>query len=491
VAALDALEDGLLVVDRDFVIAHLNRRAAAALEHPREELLGRELFQACPPLADSPQEALYRRAMRDRVPGSIEVEGVMRERWFRISAHPVPGGLAITWTDISERVRAERARVESRQMHAVELERSESRYRMLFEHLSEGFALHEIVLDEAGRPVDYRFLEVNAAFERLTGLGRENVLGRSVREVIPDIEPTWIERYGEVALTGRPDTFVQRSEGLGRDYEVLAFQPRPGQFGALFLDVTERRRAEEAVLRAHERLVEQDRRKTEFLAVLSHELRNPLAPIRNALQVLDRAEPGTERAARAKATMDRQVAQLSNLVSDLLDVTRITSGKVRLAPVRLDLGEVVRRAVDDHRAVFEAAGVALDVAVDGAPVYVVADRTRVAQVVGNLLQNAAKFTPAGRRAAVSLRVDHGEAVLSIADEGVGMTNDVIARVFEPFAQAEQTLDRSKGGLGLGLALVKGLVELSGGRVAARSDGPDRGTEITVLFPLAATTEGGP
>jgi len=233
-------------------------------------------------------------------------------------------------------------------------------------------------------------------------------------------------------------------------------------------------------------LEEADRRKNEFLAMLSHELRNPLAPIRNSLYVLERAAPGGEQARRAQEVIDRQVAHMTRLVDDLLDVTRISRGKIQLHREPLELGENVRRAVEDHRSGFTSRGIELEVSVPQDPIPVEGDRTRVAQVIGNLLNNAAKFTPGGGRVRVLVDLDPARsdaARVRVRDTGAGITPEMMPRLFEPFTQADATLDRSQGGLGLGLALVKGLVELHGGTVGAASDGPGQGTEFTIRLPL--------
>jgi two-component system CheB/CheR fusion protein len=243
-------------------------------------------------------------------------------------------------------------------------------------------------------------------------------------------------------------------------------------------------------------LEEADRRKNEFLAMLSHELRNPLAPIRNSLYVLERAAPGGEQARRAQVVIDRQVAHMTRLVDDLLDVTRISRGKIQLRREPLELGENVRRVVEDHRSAFTARGIELEVSIPEEPLPVEGDRTRVAQVIGNLLNNAAKFTPKGGQVRVLVDRDPAtsQARVRVRDTGAGIAPEMMPRLFEPFTQADATLDRSQGGLGLGLALVKGLVELHGGTVAAASDGPGLGTEFTIQIPLrrgAAQALGGP
>ncbi len=249
----------------------------------------------------------------------------------------------------------------------------------------------------------------------------------------------------------------------------------------------ERMQAQAALRAANEQLREADRRKNEFLAMLSHELRNPLAPIRNSLYILERATPGSDQARRAQMVIDRQVGHLSHLVDDLLDLTRISRNKIRLELQPLELNDLVRRTVEDHRLLFEKSEIQIEVRLAPERVSVNADGTRLAQVIGNLLQNAAKFTGHGGRATVSVSVDLAkrQAVIRVSDTGAGIPSELIGRLFQPFMQADTTLDRSKGGLGLGLALVKGLVELHGGDVGVHSDGLGKGAEFVVSLPLAA------
>jgi two-component system CheB/CheR fusion protein len=237
--------------------------------------------------------------------------------------------------------------------------------------------------------------------------------------------------------------------------------------------------------RVQEELCEANRRKDEFLATLSHELRNPLAPLHSSLYLLRRAEPGSDQANRMMAIMDRQLGHLTALTNDLLDVTRISRGKITLQCSTLDLCALVRSAADDNRALFASHALRLALEVPTEPLSVYADPARLAQVIGNLVHNAAKFTPADGEVAVTLARSPGQesARLIVRDTGTGIAPELLPQVFEPFLQGDQSLARSQGGLGLGLALVRALVEMHGGNVEAASDGPGRGSTFTVELPL--------
>jgi signal transduction histidine kinase/DNA-binding response OmpR family regulator len=237
--------------------------------------------------------------------------------------------------------------------------------------------------------------------------------------------------------------------------------------------------------RLYQNIQEGDRRKDEFLAMLAHELRNPLAPIRNAVQVLRLVGVQEPPVVQARDMIDRQVTHMARLIDDLLDMSRLSRGKILLRKERVDLLQLVRATVEDYRSILEATGLHLQASLPGAALWTYGDPTRLAQVVGNVLHNANKFTDAGGRVAVELTGAPGsrEAVLTIRDNGIGMEPEVLARVFEAFSQADRSLDRSRGGLGLGLALVKGLVELHGGQVRVNSDGPGKGTELSIRLPL--------
>jgi signal transduction histidine kinase len=286
-------------------------------------------------------------------------------------------------------------------------------------------------------------------------------------------------RFANEALVEDLTAARQRLERLNADLERRVGE-RTGELErALALRVA----SETRLVEAHEALRESDQRKNQFIAVLSHELRNPLAAIRTSLYLLEHAARDDQRFVRAREVIDRQAGHLTRLVDDLLDATRISRAKIDLRRARIDARQVVRAACDDHRAEFLDRD--LDLRVEtSAPAWIDADETRIAQVVGNLLHNAAKFSRAGGTVVVSVAPAGDRAEIRVRDDGVGISTDLLPHVFDPFVQGYGGLARTKGGLGLGLALVKGLVELHGGSVHVRSEGVDRGAEFIVQLPLA-------
>jgi two-component system CheB/CheR fusion protein len=243
-------------------------------------------------------------------------------------------------------------------------------------------------------------------------------------------------------------------------------------------DVTERKIAEEELLQA-------DRRKDEFLAMLSHELRNPLAPILNAIEVIERAGPGDEPVRSAfQAVIARQVQHMKRLLDDLLDVSRVSQGKIDLRKQRVDLAGLLLQAVEVSRPIMLEKHQQLAMTLAQEPMPLEADPTRIVQVFANLINNAAKFTDMSGHISLTTRVRDGHALVSVRDDGVGMSADLIPRAFDLFVQEHRSSDRAQGGLGIGLTLVRTLVKMHGGSVTAVSDGPGRGSEFVVRLPLA-------
>ena len=353
----------------------------------------------------------------------------------------------------------------------------EERYRTLFDAMDEGYCIIEVLFDAQQQPVDFRFIEVNSSFERQAGI--HDVVGKRMLEFVPTIESHWLQNYGKVALSGEGIRFSGESSGLHRYFDVYAFRTSgwpERHVAVLFADVTQRTRAEQA-------LREADRRKDEFLAMLAHELRNPLAAIRNAVQILLQKETDAQTVRSAAEILDRQVEHTVRQVDDLLDVSRISRGTIELRRERTELTPVVNHAVETIRPLSESLGHEITVTLPPKSLYVAGDPVRLAQVVGNLLNNACKFTDRGGRIWLTVEEEGDQAVVRVRDTGIGLGADQLGGIFELFAQVDTSLERARDGLGLGLTLVKKLVEMHNGMVEARSAGLGQGSEFVVRLPL--------
>jgi len=361
---------------------------------------------------------------------------------------------------------------------------SQERYRALFESIDEGFCLIEVMFDENDKAVDYRFLETNPAFEKHTGL--THAQGKTILELVPGQDAHWFEVFGRVARTGESMRMVNESTPLSRWYEVYASrfgEPDNRQVAILFSDITERKKAEENLQRAAADLAEANRRQTEFLATLAHELRNPLAPIRTGLEVMRLSARNPEALARIQDMMQRQVSAMARLIDDLLDIARINSGKLVLQKEVFDLRGVIANAVETTLPHIEAAQHTLSQHIPDEALPVNIDPVRMAQVFGNLLTNAAKYTPPQGRIALTVTREEQHVDITVTDTGIGIPADSLNKVFEMFTQVGRSSDSVQGGLGIGLSLVRQLVQMHGGSVSVTSRGAGSGSSFVVRLPL--------
>lgn len=472
---LEKMSEGYAIISPEWTFLFVNQAIADQAHSTPEELMGRSMFETLPGFDRSPFFETYRRCMEERTSQRVEAEFTFKDgssAWFEAVAEPVAEGILVRAQDVSARKRDELA-----------LRESEELVRTIAENSTQALAM----MDGAGYCT-----YANPALIAMTSYTAEELRSRPLHELIhhhhPDGRPYLI---ADCPLDrAMPDTIdVRAHEDLffrkdGTSFPVLCAASPIVKGGRSVGTVVEMRDVTE-IRTAMRALLEAARSKDHFLAVLSHELRNPLAPIKNGLYILHRAAAGGEQARRAVEVIERQVDQLAHLVDDLLDVTRIAQGKVQLRRERVELNQLVSRTLDDHRSLVEEAELELQVELGPERVFVDADENRIAQAVGNLLLNAIKFTPPRGRVTVGLSVDDsaGQAVLRVSDSGAGIAPELLSRLFEPFVQADATLDRSRGGLGLGLAVVKGLVEQHGGSASVRSDGPGRGSEFTMRLPL--------
>ena len=373
-------------------------------------------------------------------------------------------------------------------------------------------ALKGAILDSALDAVitidaDGRIVEWNAAAERTFGHARDAVLGRDMADLI--IPPSFRSRHraglASSLATGTGPILGRRIEltaihADGTEFPVeAAINAIRGVARPLFTghlrDIREQKRAEsereaaeENLARIASDLLEADRRKSEFLAMLAHELRNPLAPMRNAMRILEHTGGRGPEAEAATRMLGRQIGQMVRLIDDLLDVSRISQGKIELRREAVSLGAILEQAIEAARPPCEEMEQSLDLTLPADPLWVRGDAARLVQVFGNLLSNACKFTPRGGTIQVLVARDGDHALLHVVDNGIGIATEQLNRIFELFAQVDASLERSQGGLGIGLTLVKRLVEMHEGTIEARSDGHGKGSTFTVRLPLVDAPE---
>ena len=385
--------------------------------------------------------------------------------------HPADSGVLVATVNALLRARAaEAAEQESRE-----------RFEAVFRTAPVGIALVS---------PDFELLDSNTEMRRILGIqdGTGELHG-PLQVIVRDVIDQCGSKSDEDFQTATVVTATQASDDIYLDCRVTDL----GDSAKLLLavDVTSKRvlEVERETLLQRERDLRQQaegasRAKDSFLALLSHELRNPLAPISSAAQMLQMAPGDTEMVDRVATIITRQVGHMRELVDDLMDVSRVTRGLVNLEIAPLELRPALETAVEQVRPLIESRGHAFEMVAPDAPVVVDGDRTRLIQVTANLLNNAAKYTPPNGHIRLELLARDGQAVISVVDTGIGMSNDLLPHVFDLFTQAERTPDRSQGGLGVGLALVKSIVQLHEGRVAATSDGEGRGSTFTVSLPLS-------
>jgi signal transduction histidine kinase len=415
-------------------------------------------------------------------------DDVARELFLDFSYEPIRDaagavtGLFISGFDVTARVRAVAA-----------LREREERYRALFNAIDEGFCVLEMIFDEDERPIDYRFLETNATFARQSGL--TDAVGRTARELVPNLEAHWFAVYGRVALTGESVRFVEGSDEMGRWFDVYATRvggERSRTVALLFTDITARRRAEaerEALLaaeRAARAAAEAAvRARDTFLSIAAHELKTPLTALKGGAQLLRRRQLRDdlppERLASGLDQIIRSIDRLNLLTDDLLDVARLRTGQLPLTPKSLDLGALVEGAAASAR---ERAGEAHPIVVTRPASLppVRADEGRIEQVFDNLLDNAIKYSPEGGTVAVTIRAEGAGVAVAVGDAGIGLPSGAAEAIFEPFARATNAATSQLPGLGLGLFICRSIVERHGGWIAAESAGVGAGTTFTCWLP---------
>jgi len=350
---------------------------------------------------------------------------------------------------------------------------SEKKYRQLFENMTSGFAVHKMIYDEYGRPIDYRYLEINPAFEKLTGVPVNVLLGKTVKEILPDTEEYWIEKFGEVATTGVPITYTNFSRELGKHYDTYAFSSEMGTFAVVFNDVTEKIKAQEEVQKLNEELKERihelearNAELTQFTYAVSHDLKSPLVTINGFLGYLEQdiASGNLERVKRDRLRIQDAVNKMHGLLTELLELSRI--GRIMNEPENVPFEDLVRDAMDLVHGRLTAQHVTVHTQ-PNLPM-INGDRQRLTEVLQNLLDNAAKYMgdqPNPRIEIGQAGEENGKPIFFVKDNGIGIAPEFHERIFGLFNKLDSTTE----GTGIGLALVKRIIEVHDGRIWVESE----------------------
>ena len=459
----------LIGADRRYVLVNQTYETWFGL--PRSEIVGRPVREVLGDAAWKVLEPKMEAAFRgEHVRFEARVPYPTGARWIEASYIPYRTeaggivGIVVMVADVTERKERER-----------ELEDLSRRLQMVTDLMS-------APVTSCGRDLRYRW--VSRPYAEWFGRAPEEIVGNTIEDVLGEKAFEVIRPHVERVLSGEKVTYEAEVSfrGLGPRWIHAVYTPTRNAEGqvdgwvAVVLDISARKEVETSLQAA-------DRKKDEFLATLAHELRNPLAPIRHAVEILKSRGSADSEAAWSRDVIERQVGHMSRLLDDLLDMSRVSHGKLKLLVKPMDLATAIREAVDGTRPAAEKRSQRISLDLPEEPLPVLADHTRVVQVLMNLLSNAVKYTPPGGSIDVfARREDHG-ATVTVRDTGIGISAQHLPRVFEMFSQPAPALERSETGLGIGLALVKALMEMHGGSVIARSEGPGKGSTFLLHFPL--------
>ncbi len=481
------LHESLLVLDEDLRVVSANASFYQAFQVSEEDTEGHFIYELVQGEWDLPR---LRTLLEELLPQNhefkdVEVEHAFPEiglRVMRLNARRVrkPDDhselILLAIEDVTD------ARIAQRRVRD-----SEQRYRRLFESARDGI----LILDAGTMTI----VDANPYMSELLGYSHEEFEGKQLWEIglfqdKAESEAA-VRTLREVGYVRYEDLPLESEAGVVREVEFVCnvYEEDGRQVAQCNIrDITERRRLERQIHEQARALADAGRRKDEFLAMLSHELRNPMAPIFNALQLIGQLNGENVLQREARGVIERQVRHLSRLVDDLLEVSRITTGRIRLHIERVDLNGVVRRALERAQPLIDRREQRITVSLPDRVLWLRADAARLEQIVGNLLNNASKYGQVGGHIGLTIESEGGHAVLRVRDDGIGMAPDLVPHIFDLFTQADKSLDRAEGGLGIGLALVKNLVELHRGAVEAFSAGTGRGSEFVVRLPLASGDE---
>lgn len=367
-------------------------------------------------------------------------------------------------------------------------EAGETEYKQLFENMEQGFALHEMIFDDSGKPVDYRFILVNKAFENLTRSDAKTFIGKTVKEVLPKTEQVWIEKYGQVAATGKSVHFDNYSQEFDRYYEVIAYSPKPGFFATVFTDVTTIKNYEKELIEAKEKAEMSDRMKSEFLRNMSHEVRTPMNGIIGFSQMLDKPGVSEEMKKSYTRIIQNSSRQLMKIIDDILEISSLETKQARVYLDETPINELLAELHSTYLSESEHRDIEfyLKTPLPSDEAVLNTDRAKLHRIIENLVTNALKYTNEGY-IELGYRVTPNTFEIYVKDTGIGIAEENRDIIFERFSQEDKSISRNAGGLGIGLSIAKENTDLLGGKIELESE-KGKGSTFTVKFPLEEQIE---
>jgi len=494
----DQSKDIFFSLDENWTFKELNCSAADMIGRKAEDMIGKNIWDESPELIGTVLEDTYRNAMNNHAVQRVEAKYSITDTWYHIFIFPNDNGIAVYWQDITEN--SKQKETECAILRAKEHSELDSKR---IETILDTIPSAIVVVDA----VTQKIALVNKRALELHGI---NYVGYRLKDhemkikalkcdgtpyPLEEMPVTYSIKYGKEIRN--VEMKVLRADGK---YLTVSVSSAPlfnlnGEINSaivIFEDISERKNSEEKLaeskLRAValiEELRKSNKNKSLFISHLSHELRNPLASIMMSNSLLKQVDPNTKQAEKAKEVIDRQLSQISHLVDDLLDVTRITQNKIKLTKKIVEFNSFIRNLAADYLTQITEKGINLIVDYYPDPIFLEADKARLKQVFANLLSNALKFTEKGDLIFVSITRDEqkSEVLISVRDTGLGFSPTFSSQLFEPFSQADDSIDHSYGGLGLGLTIAKSIVELHNGSIGAYSEGIGKGAQFTIHLPL--------
>ncbi|WP_462318929.1 PAS domain-containing hybrid sensor histidine kinase/response regulator [Marinilabilia sp.] len=500
VAVYKAVNDG-----EDFEFTNFNDAAEKITNTSKKNVIGQKLLDVFPNMNKSPLIHALREVYKTGTPRYLEpffYKDNTRKGWRENQIYKLPTGEVVAlFTDVTQiKESQEKLKEQNEEYLAINeeltqtneelyaakkrAEENEMEFRELFENMSQGFALHEIILDHQKKPVDYRYIHINRAFEKINQIKASDFIGKRVKEVLPKTEDHWIENFGKVAQTGWPMHFENYSVEFDKYYDVIAYSPRKGFFAVIFTDVTKSKKHEKELTAAKQKAEESDRLKSAFLANMSHEIRTPMNAILGFTDLLNSPRTTPEKREKYSAVIKETGKQLLHIINDVLDISKIESGNITIEKASFRLKSAIQEVLQIYEPLIAQKGLQLvsSFNLPSEDLHILSDKKRLQQILHNLISNAIKFTDKGK-IELTCSIDQQYLTIQVKDTGRGIHAENLSKVFDRFWQEKTELEENKGGTGLGLPISYHLAKIMEGSITVDSV-KEKGSTFTFSLPCS-------